>query len=732
MSDSETLSDLGQAAVWYCENGFAIIPIEPKGKRPYAPLTPHGLNDWFDDPEDARKLWSMYPDLNVAIVCGTPSHGTITIDADEDDEEGTHGLDTLSDWEDVHGELPATATAITGRGGLHYLYRTGRTNIRPSVNHELGVDIRSDGSYIVAPPSVHPNGNCYRWMDGCAPWEREVVTADENVYDLIDHVQRNGGTDDGQRQQPEKFQLPERIKKGERDNTLYRYGCSLRGQGYRDDVILAMLEKANRDRCTMPMEQWEVLRIANSVCKKGPGHDGEGSYRDEGPSVGAPGGGRQKDDASGGVPFRNSKGKIVHNLLADHIVDVNLARRIDGAPAVWNGHRWEFGKAAISRVAISHAKDVTMATRNEVFSYLMAIAEDHSSDTDFDGGYYVQFANCTYDVLNQQKVEPRPEMLITATLPIALDTEAPPGDADRFIESISAGDEPTALVMQEIIGACMCNRRILSQSPMLIGRAHGTSSTASNGKSTYINVIRNVLGSENVSSLDIATLGQRFQAGRIVGKLANLGDDIPDGFLRGEELSTFKKLVTGDQIYTDVKNGDGFEFRPSATMVFSMNAMPRLADTTDGVFRRLSFVPFRRRFSPSDEDFDPNIIERLTTPETLRRFAVLGLFALPGLIRRGTLSAIPDMDAEIETVRIDNSIVRRWLFDENLTRDELVGRTTQEVFEQFKSWCEASGERYILNKTSFSKELLATVGNMKSAVLLSERYGRKMRTYVSC
>ena len=169
-----------------------------------------------------------------------------------------------------------------------------------------------------------------------------------------------------------------------------------------------------------------------------------------------------------------------------------------------------------------------------------------------------------------------------------------------------------------------------------------------------------------------------------------------------------------------------------ATALRPMNAMPRLADTTDGVFRRLSFVPFRRRFSPSDEDFDPNIIERLTTPETLRRFAVLGLFALPGLIRRGTLSAIPDMDAEIETVRIDNSIVRRWLFDENLTRDELVGRTTQEVFEQFKSWCEASGERYILNKTSFSKELLATVGNMKSAVLLSERYGRKMRTYVGC
>lgn len=123
---------------------------------------------------------------------------------------------------------------------------------------------------------------------------------------------------------------------------------------------------------------------------------------------------------------------------------------------------------------------------------------------------------------------------------------------------------------------------------MLIGKAGGASGKASNGKSTYLNWLRSILGTENTSSLDIATLGQRFQAGRVVGKLANLGDDIPDGFLRGDELSMFKKLVTGDAIYTDVKNGDGYEFRPSASMVFSMNSVPRLSDTTDGIFRRLA------------------------------------------------------------------------------------------------------------------------------------------------
>ena len=337
--------------------------------------------------------------------------------------------------------------------------------------------------------------------------------------------------------------------------------------------------------------------------------------------------------------------------------------------------------------------DAKKQDKSEVVSYIMDKAPSVTSDRAFDGGYYVQFSNCTYDVLKDEIIEPTPRMFIIAQLPVALNMDAPRNKADEFLESISNGDEDTLQAMKEVIGACMCSRRVLSQSPMLIGRAGGASGKASNGKSTYLNWLRSILGVENVSSLDIATLGQRFNASRVVGKLANLGDDIPDGFLRGDELSMFKKIVTGDSIFTDVKNGEGFEFRPSASMVFSMNAVPRLSDTTDGVFRRLAFIPFRKRFSPGMPDYDPNISQELKQQEVLERGALLGLMALGDLIRRGTLTPIPDMAAEVEEVRQNNDSVVRWLDDCDITAEQLDGRPIEAVYNDYKQWCEDSGER---------------------------------------
>ena len=314
------LSELGRAAVWYCEHGFGIIPIQPKGKRPF---TANGLNDWFNNPEDARKLWAERPDLNIAIVCGSASGNLVVLDFDEDDGKDVHGFDTLSEWEDEFGELPATATAITGRGGMHYMYRANRP-YHPSVNRDLGVDVRGEGSYIVAPPSVHPNGRAYEWNRGDAPWERDVAPVDDNVDAFIDHVQRNGGVGQDEGAQGERFQLPQRIKHGDRNDTLYRYGCSLRSRGYADDAIDAMMHVANERNCVSPMDEGELKGIIKQVCKKGPGHDGQGTFIGEDVGIG-------KLGASAVATLEtNSKGVVkqtTNNMIVAMNADANLAGR---------------------------------------------------------------------------------------------------------------------------------------------------------------------------------------------------------------------------------------------------------------------------------------------------------------------------------------------------------------------------------------------------------------------
>jgi P4 family phage/plasmid primase-like protien len=715
---SDGLSELGQAAVWYCEHGFAVVPLKPKSKQP---AMAHGLNDWFDNPDSAREVWTRYPDFNIGIVCGAPSHGLLVLDFDVDEEREKDGYATLSAWERAQGELPETAVAITGSGGMHYLYRTNRNTIRPSANAELGVDVRCDGSYIVAPPSVHPNGNRYEWQDH--PEDVDIATANGAVYDFLDHVQRNGGVDET-RKDNGKFKLPDEIRHGERDKTLFRYAAHLRAIGRSDEEIMNAVVGVNFTRCDPPMDSKDVQRIVKSACKYERGSDG-----DEALSVGRPGA-----QTGGGrvIPFRTDKGKLLTNILGQNIIARNHARYIDGALAVWNGKRWVFSKRAIEWMCLSYADDAKSADRSEVVKYIEVMAPSVLSAS-MSHGHYVQFLNCTYDVDNQCEVTPTPDMYITATLPVELDLDAPYGLADQFIASVADNDEPTMRAMCEVIGACMCSKRVLSQSPMLIGRPTGGTSTAANGKSTYIDMIRALLGDENVASMDIASLGDKYGPAELTGKLANLGDDIPDEFLKGTELALFKKLVTGNKIKAERKYHDPFDFKPSATMVFSMNAMPRLADTTDGVFRRLAFVPFRRTFTPDQPDFDPDMGEKLAATETLQRFAVLGLMALHDMLADGRdrLTEIPDMVAEVEEIRIDNSVVRRWMYDEEITATGVDREPIQSVYDRFTRWCEEAGEKYTLKRTSFTKELMATLGNVSISVLYNQSSGKKVRTFVS-
>ena len=496
---------------------------------------------------------------------------------------------------------------------------------------------------------------------------------------------------------------------------------------------MATVFGVNFQRCEPPMDSRDIQRIVRSACKYERG--GGVNDSDDGRKVGAPG------KPGGGMLPRGPKGGIKTNELAKLVIKNNLAQIIDGAPAVWTGRRWEFGARAINRCTLELADDAKKQDKAEVVSYIMDKAPCVTSDNAFDGGYYVQFSNCTYDVLNDTVVEPTPSMFIIATLPVELNMDAPRNEADEFLESVADNDPDTLQAMKEVIGACMCSRRVLSQSPMLIGRAGGASGKASNGKSTFLNWLRSILGTENVSSLDIATLGQRFQAGRVVGKLANLGDDIPDGFLRGDELSMFKKLVTGDAIYTDVKNGEGFEFRPSASMVFSMNAVPRLQDTTDGVFRRLAFIPFRRRFSPGTDGYDPNIAAKLAKPEVMERGALLGLMALGELIKRGSLTPIPDMMAEVEEVKQDNDSVTRWIFEECITGDDVNATPTSTVFKRYADWCSDSGERNPCSLRTFSSRMTNIQAlyadrntlqqiNVQIAIKQRRHNGKNCRTFV--
>lgn len=245
---------LRQYALAYAKMGMAVFPLAPRSKRP---VMEQGFHKASTDPAIINSWWKRNPNFNIGIATGQMSGGLIVIDLDIDKDKGKYGDETLREWELEHGTLLDTCRTITGRGGYHLLYKTDR-EVPCSINEEKAVDIRGDGGYIVAPPSIHENGHAYEWEQ--APDEFVIEQANDLVYQFIDFVRP-------EKKLKESFSVPEIIPEGSRDNMLFKLACSLQAKGLSDDAILAAVRVENETRCVPPLTDKEVVQKVESALK---------------------------------------------------------------------------------------------------------------------------------------------------------------------------------------------------------------------------------------------------------------------------------------------------------------------------------------------------------------------------------------------------------------------------------------------------------------------------------
>lgn len=266
---------LMKAAMRYAQSGLAVFPLKPMGK---SPDTPHGVKDATTDVDRVFDWWNENPDRNIGIATGSASGGLVVIDIDL--HGGANGFDTIFNYEMENTPTPATIRSRTGSGGAHWLFRADRT-VRNCVGGSLGLDVRGEGGYIVAPPSVHQNGNAYWWMGGQSSarsvqdidFENEIAAADDSVFALIDYI-RSGGRKAVKREgahgfpafdPSERFMLPGVIREGERNDTLFRYACSLWASGEEASEVQRLVSLQNAVSCIPPMDEREIERIVSHV-----------------------------------------------------------------------------------------------------------------------------------------------------------------------------------------------------------------------------------------------------------------------------------------------------------------------------------------------------------------------------------------------------------------------------------------------------------------------------------
>jgi hypothetical protein len=158
-------------ALAYAHKGLRVIPIKQGGK--YPPIE-GWQNAATTDPTQIRQWFTgAFKDCGLGIATGKFADKYIVV-VDVDDREEYRGSDTLYDLEQLHGKLPDTLEAVTGSGGRHLYFFTDQP-IHNEASGKLGqgIDIRGIGGQVLAPPTIHPNGKPYQWLNGHSIEERK-------------------------------------------------------------------------------------------------------------------------------------------------------------------------------------------------------------------------------------------------------------------------------------------------------------------------------------------------------------------------------------------------------------------------------------------------------------------------------------------------------------------------------------------------------------------------------
>ena len=319
----------------------------------------------------------------------------------------------------------------------------------------------------------------------------------------------------------------------------------------------------------------------------------------------------------------------------------------------------------------SHVEDVFAQSK-------MIMQRQRPVEFDADSNRLV-FRNGTLDLgaLEFQKEQFRAEDYNTILKDYDYDGEAMCPRWQSFLREVEL-EEDTITRLQEWCGYCLIPETNLQKCLMLVG-------DGKNGKSVFLQTLREVLGSANVSSLELAEMFDRFKVGTLRGKLANICSDVDTNTVIH---TSFKKIVAGEHTVAERKHLDPFEFKPFARILFSANRFTPTRDHSEGFYRRFDIVRFERHFA--DHERDPALLDKLQ--QELPGIFNWALVGLGRLKEQGwNLTSSEAMNSEHKRFQLETHPLRGFL-EECCVIGE--GEVEKDHFtEKYKEWCEANGYR---------------------------------------
>jgi len=471
------------------------------------------------------------------------------------------------------------------------------------------------------------------------------------------------------------------MKQGDgRNQSLFNYILNLQSNDYSDDEARECIRIINKYVLSDPLADSEIETILRDDSFKKP------------------------------VFFK--KTTFLFDKFATFIKNNNHIIKINGQLHIYSDGVYKVGDDAIQAEMIKHIPQLNMAKRREVIAYLKLLIKN---STNISPAHYIAFKNGIYNLETGELEEFSPSKIITNKINFNYNPDAHSELLDRTLDKLACHDKNIRMLLEEAAGYCLYRRNELRKAFILTGERR-------NGKSTYLAMIENMLGRENIASLDLKELGDRFKTAELFGKLANIGDDIDGDFIASPGM--FKKLVSGSTVNAEKKGSDPFEFSNYSKFLFSANEIPRIRDKTGAVIDRLVIVPFNATFSKSDPDYDPFIKYKLLQDDCMEYMILLAVEGLKRVLKaqeftksEKTANAIMEYEEE------NNPIL---VFFQSIDVSMVENEPTNNVYKKYKEFCMVNGLEELSN-IAFSK-LIKKHFNLK--IIDKTIKGKKYRLFV--
>jgi putative DNA primase/helicase len=579
-----------QAALDYAALGLKVLPILPRDK---APATAHGKDDASLD-HQLLCDWFSRDDLNVGILTGAASRLLVV---DVDPRNG--GDDSLPRFIEDIGGLPETATVRTGGGGQHFFFRVSEEvaatlGDRTNLPGYPGIDVKC-GGYVVAPPSIHPCGGVYEWIAGKALHEVGVADAPGSLITVCQAKPAKSGKKSTRIRQA--LQDGEAIPDGARNDTLFRRACSFRAKGLHQDEAFGATSQLNRERCDPPLDDAEVRRIVESAYRYDPAShhlltdlgnarrlvesfDGDVRYHVEAKKWLVWNSQAWAQDQDGMV-MRKAKA-----LTGRMLEDAGLIANPDVAKAYRSWAKTSQGSARLkAMVELAQTEDGVPVLTGEL---------DRQR-------HLLNVANGTVDLRTGALHPHRREDLITRIVAYSYDPAARSTLWLSLLEFVTHGDAELVGFLQRAAGYAATGETGEQCLFILYG-------SGANGKSTWMNGIRHVLGPYSQNT-PVETLLAKASGGGIPNDIARLNgarfvtaSETDHGRRMAESL--VKQMTGGEPLTARFLFGEFFEFVPEFKLFIGTNHRPELSGNDPAIWRRIHQIPFTNVVSQEQRDDD--------------------------------------------------------------------------------------------------------------------------------